>query len=181
MPRDIDLIVTGLSAIATILATYFAWRAIREGRSTVVLARETVELSKETLIIEREALANLQASTRLAEKTLQSTQHAIEAARQENSLIERDQLMRRYASAAEAVARIYHAATRVQLNVVTAGVELAVARALLRAALVGLPGELKDARDLVRQGSDPAGIEIILRKWTSALYEIEEALTALST
>lgn len=59
---------------------------------------------------------------------------------------------------------------------VTGGVELASARARLRAALVGLPQDLKEARNLVHQGGDPAGLGIILRTWSNALAEIEDAM-----
>jgi hypothetical protein len=32
----VELLITGAAAIATILATYFVWRAVREGKDTVV-------------------------------------------------------------------------------------------------------------------------------------------------
>lgn len=178
--RTVELLVTGVAAVATILATYFAWRAVREGKDTVTLARETVEVGKETLAIERENLSNLEETTRLGRESLQLAQENLQAVRQEHALIERDHLIGRLGSVADAVVETYLAANRIQSHLVTAGLELAAARARLRSALVGLPQELKQTRNLVHQGSDPAGLGIILRTWTNALHEVENAIEALN-
>lgn len=174
-----NLVLTGASAVATIVATYFAWRAVREGKDTVTLARETVELGKETLDIERENLSTLQETARLGQESLELAHDNLAAARHEHTLIEHDHLTRRLAAAGDAVVQIYVAANRIQSNVVTAGLELAASRARLRAALVGLPQELKQARNLIHQGRDPAGVAIILGTWDNALREIEDAIAAL--
>lgn len=178
--RVVELVITGAAAIATILATYFAWRAVHEGRETVTVARKTVEVGKETLAIERQNLSSLQETARVSRQSLQLAQENLEAARHEHGLIERDHLTQRLTAAADAVVQIYRAATQIQSHVVTAGVELAAARARLRAALVGLPQELREARNLLHQGPDPAGLGIILRTWTNALAEIEDAIKGLS-
>lgn len=178
--RTIELMITGAAALATILATYFAWRAVREGKDTVALARETVEVGKETLGIETENLSSLQETTRIGRESLQLAQPNLQAARQEHALIERDHLIRRLTAVADAVVQTYLAANRIQSHVVTAGLELAAARARLRSALVGLPQELKETRNLIHQGGDPAGLGIILRTWDNALREVEDAVEALN-
>lgn len=178
--RIIELLITGAAGFATIAATYFAWRAVREGKDTVALARETVEVGKETLATERENLSNLQETSRIERASLQLAQENLEAARHEHTLIERDHLTRRLTVSADAVVQIYVAATRIQSGVVPAGVELAAARAQLRAGVVGIPQELKAARNLLNQGADLAGLGIILRTWTNALAEIEEAIEGLT-
>lgn len=179
--RLLELIIAGVAAVATISATFFAWRAVREGKETVVLGRETAQIARQTLEIQKENLASLNETARVSQESLQLAQDNLQAARQEHSLIERDHLTRRLTLAADAVVQIYVAATQIRSHVVTANVELAAARARLRAALVGLPYNLKESRHLIQQGADPAGINTILRTWTTALNELENAIAAQST
>ena len=175
----IELVIAGLGAIATVTATYFAWRAVREGKDTVALARETVEVGRETLAIEKQNLSNLQETTRLSQQSLELAEENLTAARTEHDLMERAHLTVRLERAGEAVVAIYIAATRIENHVVTAGIDFAAARARFRTALAGLPQDLNKSRKLVDQGADPAGLGIIKRTWTEALIEIEAAITAL--
>lgn len=177
----VDLIVSGVAGIATILATYFAWRAVHESKETVVLASETVEVAKAALEVEKENLASLKDTVRTGHEALQLAQENLETARGEQRLVEAHHYTERLSRLANAVVDFYMAATRIEALVVSAPLEFAAARARLRAGLVGLPMDLPKCRALPNQGSDPGGLGIIKNTWTTALFEIEEAIAQLTT
>ncbi len=197
--RIIELAIGSIAAIATVVATFFAWRAVREGRETVRVAKETVDIGKRSLEVGERNLEALRETARIGETSLELASGNLQTLKEtaatsrssldlasenltlvqrEHELMERDHLVTRLMRVADAVVDIHTAATEIQGHVVTGSLHLAAARARLRAALTGLPQELQHCRRLPEQGADPAGVGTILRTWNEALAEIEAAIAS---